>query len=49
MGPLHAFLHRLEAIEELLTRRGNVIRFLLGRLLLMGLMLAVFVVSLQRS
>jgi hypothetical protein len=49
MTVLHALQQRLEAVETTLTRRENMIRFLLGRLLLMGTMLAVFVISLHRS
>ncbi len=49
MTVLQVLRQRVEAVETTLTRRENMIRFLLGRLLLMGVMLAVFVVSLHRS
>jgi hypothetical protein len=49
MTVLQALRRRVEAVETTLTRRENMIRFLLGRLLLMGLMLTAFVVGLQRS
>ncbi len=45
MAPLQRFLGRFEALENHLTRRENMIRFLIGRLLLMVLMLAGFAAS----
>jgi len=48
MTVLQALQHRLEAVETTFTRRETMIRFLLGRLVLMVLMLAAFVVALNR-
>jgi hypothetical protein len=49
MTVMQALRQRVEAVETTLNRRENMVRFLLVRLLLMGLMLAVFVVSLTRG
>jgi hypothetical protein len=48
MTVLQALQQRIEAVETTLTRRETMISFLLGRLVLMVLMLAAFVVALNR-